>query len=335
MRSSSAQLLRASALALLAHGALAPAVAADPYTSDKPGGADHRLLSRYQGSILFMYGHSAAASAQFIFDDKGKPTLRPAEGRVDSRIYWGPKGRSPLEVYRNYRQALEAGGFEILYACETRQCEADDVQPMVQELPRTASWKESNPFVSGIFNSGSQPGFHYVSARRNGPNGPTYVAVALVGGFDDRPVFGRVRQFVQIVEPARIEMNKVTVDARAIQAGLQRDGKLALYGVTFDTNQAVLRDESTAQLTEMASVLKAAPALKVFIVGHTDNQGQFQANLQLSQKRADAVVAALGTRHGIAPARLIARGVANLSPVASNDAEPGRARNRRVEMVVR
>ena len=103
----------------------------------------------------------------------------------------------------------------------------------------------------------------------------------------------------------------------------------------IDTGQAVLRPESTAQLAEMAGALKAAPALKVYIVGHTDNQGELQGNSTLSQKRADAVVAALSSKYGIAPARLLGRGVANLAPLASNDSEAGRAQNRRVELVVR
>lgn len=315
--------------------AAAPAFAADPYNSNFPGGADHPLLSRYDGSILFMYGENAAAAAQMVFEEKGNPVLRAVEGRVSSRLYWAPKGRSALEVFRNYRHSLEGAGFQTMYACEVQQCEAARVQQMIQRLPRTATWKASHPLVGNTFNSGSQPEFHYFSGRKVGPAGTTYVSVALAGGFNDKPVYGRVRQFIEIVEPVAIELGKVRVDAKAIQGGLQRDGKMALYGVTFDTNKAVLRVESAAQLSEMATVLKALPSLKVFIVGHTDNQGELQANTLLSQKRADAVVAALSSEHGIAPARLIARGVANLAPVSSNEAEQGRAKNRRVEMVVR
>jgi OOP family OmpA-OmpF porin len=125
------------------------------------------------------------------------------------------------------------------------------------------------------------------------------------------------------------------VDAEAITTSLKRDGKIALYGISFDTNKAVLRDDSTTQLGEMASVLKSAPTLNVFIVGHTDNQGELAANTSLSQKRAEVVAAALSTKYAIAPARLVPRGVANLTPVSSNDSEEGRAKNRRVEMVVR
>lgn len=85
----------------------------------------------------------------------------------------------------------------------------------------------------------------------------------------------------------------------------------------------------------MAQALGTAPDARVFIVGHTDNQGDFENNLVLSQRRAQAVADALSTRFGIAAKRMTARGVANLAPVAPNDEEAGRARNRRVELVLR
>jgi hypothetical protein len=250
-------------------------------------------------------------------------------------MYWGPKDRSPLEVFRNYQQALKAAGYEMVYACETARCEADHIQDLIKELPRTARWKKSDAMIDSTFNSGNQPYFHYLSARKSGPGGVTYVALGLAGGSSSAPVLGRVRQFIQIVEPVQVDMGKVTVDANAIQGGLKRDGKIALYDVTFDTSKATLNPQSDAQLAQMAQALKAAPALKVFIVGHTDNQGELARNTTLSQQRADAVVSALSSRFGIAPARLLGRGVANLAPVASNDTEQGRARNRRVELVVR
>jgi OmpA-OmpF porin, OOP family len=328
--------LHAGAALVLVSCLPAPLLAADDYNSDRKGSADHKLVSRYEGSILYMTGEDPAAAAQVVFEEQGKPVLRPVEGRISNRLYWGPKGRSPLDVFRNYRQALEAGGFTIMYACETRKCEAERVQPLIDDFPRQAKWAEWNVFVANTFNSGSQPGFHYLSARKAAPGGgTTYVQLGLVGGFEDKPVFGRVRQFLQVIEPATIELGKVKVDAKAIQAGIERDGKIALYGVTFDTGKAVLRDESAQQLGEMAQALKAKPSLNVFIVGHTDNQGDLQANTVLSHKRAEAVIAALTGKHGIAAARLLARGVANVAPVASNDSEEGRAKNRRVEMVAR
>ena len=307
---------------------------AAPVLKDRPGGKDHPLLSRYEGSILYMYGDSSLGPARIVDrgndkdKDKGKPVVRTVEGRIANRVYWTSTGASALEVHRNYVHALQAAGFETMLACEVTQCEQLKVQRLVQDFPREAKWIEFNSMVTSIFNSANQPDFNYISARKQTGAGYTYVQVALAGG-------KRVEQFIQIVEPAQAELGKVTVDAKAIGAGLQRDGKIALYGVNFDTNKAVVREDSAPQLQSMAEALKAQPAMKVLIVGHTDNQGDIDANLALSQRRAQAVVEALTGKYGIPAARLSARGVSSFAPVSSNASEEGRARNRRVEMVVR
>ena len=109
---------------------------------------------------------------------------------------------------------------------------------------------------------------------------------------------------------------------------------MAIYGITFDHDSAVIRAESEATLDEMAKLLKGSQALSVFIVGHTDNTGTFDYNLNLSRRRAAAVVEALVTR-GIPRSRLGSHGVGPLAPVETNETDEGRGRNRRVEMVKR
>jgi outer membrane protein OmpA-like peptidoglycan-associated protein len=307
------------------------ASAATAFDKDIAGGADHPMLRRYEGSTLYMVGGENLGQAKIVQPEQSRLVLRTVEGRTSNRFYWGPKGRSPLEVHRNFQQALTAAGFQTLYACETSECEKQKVQQLVQDLPRDANWKSFNPHVSSIFNSANQPAFHYLSASKQVQGGTMYVQVGLVGGGEE----GRVRQFIQVIEPVKLETGKVTVDTRAIQDGLQRDGKIALYGVSFDSNKAVIREQSAEQLEQMAQALKARPQQKVFIVGHTDDQGEFEANMVLSQKRAQAVAEALASKYGIAAARMTARGVANLAPVASNASDEGRARNRRVELVAR
>ena len=320
---------RLVAVAALTIATALSASAAAPL-KDKAGGKDHPLLSRYAGSVLYTYGASSLAQVELVDRSKDEPVKREVEGRISNRLYWGPQGISALEVFRNYQQALQAAGFETMFSCETRQCEKLRVQKLVQDFPREAKWAESDAIVNSTFNSGNQPGFHYLSARKQAGTAITYVQVALAERND-----GRASQFVQIVEPAQAALGKVTVDAKSIGAGLQRDGKIALYGVNFDTNKAVLREDSATQLQSMAEALKAAPAMKVLIVGHTDNQGEIEANLALSHKRAQAVVEALSGKYGIPAARLSARGVASFAPVSTNATEEGRGRNRRVELVVR
>lgn len=125
----------------------------------------------------------------------------------------------------------------------------------------------------------------------------------------------------------------IVADAAAFGNDIQTTGHAAVYGIYFDTAKAELKPDSTPALQEVAKLLAADPALKLWVVGHTDGVGAVDTNMKLSQARADAVVAALTTAHGVAPARLKGYGVGPLAPVASNAGEAGRAKNRRVELV--
>jgi outer membrane protein OmpA-like peptidoglycan-associated protein len=106
-----------------------------------------------------------------------------------------------------------------------------------------------------------------------------------------------------------------------------------VYGITFDTGKSEIKLASQPALVEIAKLLKGQPALKLHVVGHTDNVAGLDLNLRLSKARAEAVVQALTTKHGINAGRLIPHGVGPVAPVTSNDAEAGRAKNRRVELV--
>jgi OmpA-OmpF porin, OOP family len=134
-----------------------------------------------------------------------------------------------------------------------------------------------------------------------------------------------------IVESAPLQQ-EVTADAAALGRGIATDGKVAVYGIHFDTGSAVLKVDSEPTLVEIARLLTTTPALSLFVVGHTDAVGAVDANLTLSSARAEAVVKALLGR-GIAAARLRAAGVGPYCPVSTNSTEAGRALNRRVELV--
>jgi OmpA-OmpF porin, OOP family len=126
---------------------------------------------------------------------------------------------------------------------------------------------------------------------------------------------------------------EVAANADLFKAGLSTAGHVEVPGIFFDTGKSEMKPESAAAVAEVAKLLKADPALKVYVVGHTDNVASLDLNLRLSQARAEAVALALTGQHGVAAARLTARGAGPLAPVASNDNEQGRARNRRVELV--
>jgi len=137
---------------------------------------------------------------------------------------------------------------------------------------------------------------------------------------------------VYVVEKEDMEQD-VTADASSMAGTIKETGKVALYGIYFDTGKSILKPESLSTLTEIAKLLTADQTLKLYVVGHTDNTGAFDANIKLSMERATAVVNALVTQHSVNAARLKAFGGGPTSPVASNEKEEGRALNRRVELV--
>jgi outer membrane protein OmpA-like peptidoglycan-associated protein len=126
---------------------------------------------------------------------------------------------------------------------------------------------------------------------------------------------------------------QVTANAAAFSNDITTTGHAAVYGIYFDTGKSEIKPESEPALAEVAKLLQGNAGLKVHVVGHTDNVGDFAFNMKLSQARADAVVQALTVKYGIAAARMKSSGVASLAPVESNDTEGGRAKNRRVELV--
>lgn len=126
---------------------------------------------------------------------------------------------------------------------------------------------------------------------------------------------------------------EVVMDAATMAGSLGDTGKVAVYGIYFDTAKSDLKPESDAAIAEIAKLLKSQPELKVFIVGHTDMVGDPAANVKLSQARAQSVITSLVTKYGVAAGRLTPFGAGPYAPVATNRTDDGRARNRRVELV--
>jgi outer membrane protein OmpA-like peptidoglycan-associated protein len=125
----------------------------------------------------------------------------------------------------------------------------------------------------------------------------------------------------------------IVADAASFGSDLKSTGHVAVYGINFDTGKSAIKPESAQAIGEIAKLLTADPSLNIHVVGHTDNTGGVDSNIKLSQDRAEAVLQALVRDHAIAPARLRAFGCGQFAPVAPNDTEEGRAKNRRVELV--
>jgi OOP family OmpA-OmpF porin len=137
---------------------------------------------------------------------------------------------------------------------------------------------------------------------------------------------------VKIVEKQAMAQD-IVANADVFANDLKSTGHSAIYGIYFDTGKSEIKPESANAIAEIAKLLKNDANLKVFVVGHTDTVGSVESNLKLSLDRADAVIQALVRNHGIALTRLKAFGNGPFAPIASNDTEEGKAKNRRVELV--
>ena len=122
--------------------------------------------------------------------------------------------------------------------------------------------------------------------------------------------------------------------AAELSSGIGGSGHSVVNGILFDTGKSDVKPESAPALKAVVDMLTQDSKLKVYVVGHTDNVGAVAANMDLSKRRAAAVMEALSAAlYNIAASRMQSFGDGPTAPVASNDTEDGRALNRRVELV--
>jgi len=140
------------------------------------------------------------------------------------------------------------------------------------------------------------------------------------------------KYFLNIVQKEGMAQD-IVANAELLGNDINTTGHAAVYGIYFDTGKSTIKPESAKAIGEIAKLLTASSALKLFVVGHTDNQGTVDNNIKLSQDRGEAVLQALVKDHGIAAARLRSYGCGQFAPVSTNDTDDGRAKNRRVELV--
>jgi outer membrane protein OmpA-like peptidoglycan-associated protein len=295
-----------------------------PFTAaqdqDVEGSKDHPLISRYPGSYIAKYLTKE-------FDEFSLP-LGPVdeentitknqhlEGKITRIVYVAPAGRTVLEVFRNYQAALKKGGFEALFTCGPQGCGSTIANAYANSGDNADYW-------------GPEHGIHYISAKLGRPEGDVYVSLLV----DDQGGDSRANAELYLIEVKPMESDLITVNAASLANDINRTGHASVYGIYFDTGKADIKPESDATLNEIAKLLQGDPTLKLYVVGHTDNQGTLDLNMDLARRRAEAVLAALTTKYAVPASRLKAYGCGPYAPVASNDSEDGRAKNRRVELV--
>jgi outer membrane protein OmpA-like peptidoglycan-associated protein len=136
---------------------------------------------------------------------------------------------------------------------------------------------------------------------------------------------------VDVIEEKPFQLSIKPPQADEMKATLDKEGHIALY-INFDFNKATLKPDAQPIIAQVVALLKANPDLKLSIEGNTDSIGTHDYNIKLSGERAAAVVETLKAQ-GVDGARLTSAGFGPDKPIAANDTEVGRAKNRRVELV--
>lgn len=306
------------------------------WAEDVTGAHDHPMLTRYPQSVIKWYDVQtfmpykigvATVGGYRKIDDWVETT-----GKV-TRIYYELSGeRTHADVYANYKKALNDAGFRLM--ADGFQA-GQSVSPEIGSRNWLTIYYAANTLPPGagvelLHGTATSGGSAFLAGQKMQAGMTVYVAIGVTQQRADR-----VTYLIDVIEAGEAETGLVTIDAEARGKGIDQYGKVALYGLYFDHDKAVLKPESKPALVEIAKLLKARPKLNVYVVGHTDSTGAFSHNLKLSQDRGRAIVDALVKEYGIASARLEPHGVASLAPVAANRSDGERAKNRRVELVER
>lgn len=294
--------------------------------ADEKGSKDHPLISRFPGSSIMVY--DMKEFDEYVIPmgkmEKGKLTKsQKLEGKVTQITYSAPAERSILEIFRNYESAMKNAGFATLFSGKKNELGDKWLGEFVKAIARPVRYGGTG------FDTRLGDDFRYMVAKMTRVEGDVYVAICVgTSWFQKFPVVQ-----LDIIETKPMETGLVKVIAEALAKDIEQTGHASIYGIYFDTGKADVKPQSEEALAEIAKLLGQNPKLNVYVVGHTDNVGTLSSNMDLSQRRAEAVVKVLVSKYSIGANRLYAAGVGPLSPVVANNTEEGRAKNRRVELV--
>jgi len=279
---------------------------------DEEGSRDYPLFNRMPNYYIYSYQHLEFGSMKFPVgkpDPKNDNKIKSevVEGKIFAIEYVLKEGATPasaLQIMRNFQNAAKQNGGVIL----------------------------------GEYQGGGTGMYEYQGDDINSGcipfgNGCTYWSTTIKLTKDNKEVWLYVQPtedgyFMVIAEK---EAMKQDIQANEMFDALNKEGSIALY-INFETGKADIKPESQKIIDQIVQMMKDNPDLKISVEGHTDNVGTPQSNQTLSENRAKAVMNAIISK-GIDKSRLSSKGWGQTKPIADNQTEEGKAKNRRVELV--
>ncbi|MCB0399689.1 MAG: DUF4892 domain-containing protein [Winogradskyella sp.] len=308
------------------------------FSQDIDNAKDHELLTRYPNSKIIYYFQKDYNEIKFAIKP-GTPEKEPqkwleAAGHQTSIVYEVPLGKSTIEVMKNYQDAFKANNAEILFQCKGGDCDGTMAWYSAKFFENVYGKdnRQSNGEISHYYDFNT---YHvaqrYMVGKITTANKIYYVEIGMTPTYDGKPV----KVCVEVIEQKAIQSGLIDLNADVLKDKLEKEGKLILDGILFDTGKTDLKPSSLKVIEIVAKYLNTNPKAKVYIVGHTDDIGNFGDNTLLSEGRAIRVLEALNNNFGDFQERVTPLGVGPACPVASNETEEGRMKNRRVEIVLK
>ena len=251
------------------------------------------------------------------------------EGAVQQTAWsLAAKGLTTLQILAPLRDQMASAGYAVIFECETFACGGFDF--------RFGSDIAAEPAMHVDLGD-----FRYLAAQRLGPEGPSHLALIVsrssTFGFVQLTDIGTAKAApaVLVAPTAPVTEDPAPIaDASPLAEGLAKRGSVALDDLIFASGAAELAPGEYASLETLAAYLRANPAERVALVGHTDASGALAGNIALSKQRAESVRGWMMDSYSIPAEQITAEGVGYLAPRDSNLTEQGLSRNRRVEVML-
>lgn len=285
------------------------------------------------GAVLRADEVEAAGSFQLPtgpWQDDGGVPAKALTGKI-TRQAWriGGTGLSTYQVFLNLRQQLIDQGYEILFECSTNECGGYDFRYGTEVIGEPEMHVNLGDFT---FLSATKPGDapDDVSLLVSRSASAAFVQIVQVGAaaataVDTAPM-ASTKAEPGVALPAEL--------TGEIGPAMETVGRFVLADLVFATGSADLGPSEYSSLSELATYLKDHPQKRVALVGHTDAEGSLAGNISLSKRRAASVMDRLINDFGVPASQLEAEGIGYLAPIASNQTDEGRNRNRRVEAIL-
>ncbi|MFA6618931.1 MAG: OmpA family protein [Candidatus Neomarinimicrobiota bacterium] len=290
----------------------------DPIFAQEP----EEIISLFRGSKK-IYDDNIGYETHYYLT--GPRSHKAIDGKIRRQFCKVADTISAYEIIKNYEKAISDKGGSIIYLSRNANRYRDAISGERISFMRdffTYGRVNHNQYEYMYFPSVAE---EYLVGKVLTASNDIFISVASAT-IDNATYYSLVTILAKPMDMGNVSLN-------VLNEGIAKSGRVAIYDIYFDVGKSEVKNESSAALAIIAKYLKENPDKKFLIVGHTDNTGDFNANVNLSEDRANSMIKILIRKHGIRQEQLTPYGVGSVSPRTSNETKDGRARNRRVELV--